>query len=216
MVVYSCCSGASAANYLGMCELQVYLSLVVLFLLCRVGSLIGSEGCGKQVFQHISQMVAVFTMIRFFIHIPGFFECLFYIIAVPCVYEKMKKAYDDYVEAPTCYQKQYVYYIYSVLIPLGVLIGFVEKCKKCFIANALIIDLLALGWAIRWKPIFMDWFAAKVDVGDEEFEYGDVTIKKIRWFEGAITLFCSARNLGMMIYCTGLFTAKKSKGFGFF
>jgi len=189
----------------------VYLFLTILDGILYGISTIVCEGSLKVFFEHASQVVFTFIIARLSFHVPGLYSCLFYYLAMYMIYNKIVAAYADYQLHPGgCHNQIYKYMFYFfllVVLPAGLCLGFYEKLHRSYIPNAAIIDLLALGCALRCKPDVIRYILEFYEIDEVDPSYSDINERNFNWFERGVTLFACARNVGMMVYCSGIIKA---------
>jgi len=201
----SICCPRPSDNYLNMPIQCVYLILAILYGILYGLAEITCAGSLKVFFENASHIVLVFIGARLSFHVPGLYSCAFYYLATFIIYKKIAKALDDYLHALHCDKKKFVFYAFLFgVFPAGAVFGFYEKLNKNYIPNAMIIDLLAVGFALRCKPEIIKNITDYYQIPGIDATYSLPVDRYLNWIESTITLFASARNFGMMVYCSGI------------
>jgi hypothetical protein len=202
-------------NYMGLQSstwhflLTIFVAGFILFLLAnRVNNPIDVL---KTTILHCVEIFAIVLFGRFFGHIPGLYQSAFYYLAVSFIYYKLSRRLDEYQQECatnislelTNQTAKNVFYVHSFLVVAGIIMGFYEKYHRSFFPNCLVIDLLITCWSVSIKP----WAVEQINTyGELELltNYEERMGTALKWIEDGVTLFFSARNIGMMVYCSGL------------
>jgi len=152
------------------------------------------------VLQKNLSLTILFAILRLILQIPGMFCSVFYYASIATTGVKLVKNY----EAICCDTSKKVFQIFLGIATVAACIGFEEKSHGCFLPTSLLIDLLALGLAVRIKP----WFTLTVcEYTGYNLQVGTSTPKVqklITWISDGIVILVAARHTGMMLYCSGI------------
>jgi hypothetical protein len=165
-----------------------------------------AEKCKKNKVQQSNPMLnknlsltILFLVLRAILCIPGFYCMFFYYSSLAIVGLKLLFNY----ESICCSTSRNVFFMMILLTLASGFIGFVEKTNSFFMPTLLLIDFLALGLAVSYKPWVMEKLFDYVGYKYEGF-YTPKWQKLVSWMSDAFVIFVAARNVGMMVFCMGL------------